>query len=361
MKKADIITIHVGSNFGSILQAIATFVTFRKLNVEPVIINYIPDRVTYAYYWQSSFKSIISLFKRTLMFPNFVANKIIYGKYLRRHVRLSSAIYSKDDFVKKCPKADYYITGSDQVWNSKHNQCLNTRYFYDGINGIKIAYASSFGVEELGKNEYLKMQHFLSGYKTISVREDSAVKIIKSMGMNATHLLDPTFMLSKAEWTSYIKKRVINEDYLLIYTPYNVVDKDCIFSFARHIARQKGLKIVTFSWTYFIDKDADITIRYADPGKFLSLMEYADYVITNSFHGTAFSINLNKQFSVFMPNAFSTRIDSILKLCRLERRLVSTNWKLENTYTDFIDYQKINNFLLKERIKAINFLKDSLS
>ena len=103
---------------------------------------------------------------------------------------------------------------------------------------------------------------------------------------------------------------------------------------------------------------ADITITYASPGDFLSLMYYANYIITNSFHGTAFSINLNKQFSVFMPSAFSTRICSIIDLCGLDERIVSNGFEVEKIYKQ-IDYGPINSILEREREKSIGYLKNA--
>ena len=154
--------------------------------------------------------------------------------------------------------------------------------------------------------------------------------------------------------------RRIKEDYLLIYTPYNTVDKQAIFEAAYAIAKEKNLKVVTFSWDWRKDKMADQTIRYANPGDFLSLMHYATYVITNSFHGTAFSINLNKQFSVFMPAAFSTRISSIIELCGLQNRMVLDNFSIGQA-NEVIDYTTVNEVLEVERKKSINFLKQALS
>ena len=188
----------------------------------------------------------------------------------------------------------------------------------------------------------------------------NAKQLIESMGFEATHLLDPTFMLNKEDWKPYMSKRMVKEDYLLIYTPYNTLDKKAIFDAARKIATKQGLKVVTFSWDWRKDKMADKTIVYANPGDFLSLMHYASYVLTNSFHGTAFSINLNKQFSVFMPSAFSTRISSIIDLCGLGGRLVLDKFDVDKA-NEGIDYISVNNILDKERNKSIEFLKKAFA
>jgi hypothetical protein len=155
-----------------------------------------------------------------------------------------------------------------------------------------------------------------------------------------------------------MSKRKVKENYLLIYIPYNTLDKNGIFDFARKIAKERGLKVVTFSWDWRKDNMADETITYATPGDFISLIHYADYVVTNSFHGTAFSINLNKEFSVFMPSAFSTRISSIIDLCGLRERMVTGEFKAEKISSP-IDYILVNSILDKERTKSIEFLKQA--
>lgn len=357
MKSVSFITIHFGANFGSVLQTIATSRILKDLNCKVTCINYIQDRWT----WNAYFKvrNPFRLVKRILNSPIEYANRHIYQSYLEKYVELTPKIYRRN-FFKKCPKSDFYITGSDQVWNSKHNQGVDTIYYFNNIEAKKVAYASSFGQEQLDEKEYDSVKQLLSSYNHISVREESGKKIVESMGFHAEHLLDPTFMLNKDEWQEYMNPRRIKEDYLLVYTPYNTVDKQAIFEAAYAIAKENNLKVVTFSWDWRKDKMADQTIRYANPGDFLSLMHYATYVITNSFHGTAFSINLNKQFSVFMPSVFSTRIRSLIELCGLQNRVVLNAFSSEKA-REVIDYTSVNEVLEAERKKSIDFLKQALS
>ena len=361
-KKAAFITIHVGANFGSVLQSIATAEVINSLGVEPMLINYIPDRVTYRRTFKNIFSGLVPFIKNMAFLPNTIRNKRIYGSFLKKHCRTSSPIYDNDDFAAKCPVADYYITGSDQVWNSKHNEGFNDRYYFAQTpdHAVRISFASSIGETELSEEHTARIKSLLNRYKAISVREVSAKHLIEGMGLQATHLLDPTFMLNKEGWEPYMSQRKVKEEYLLIYTPYNTVDKKPIFDAARKIAKEKGLKVVTFSWDWRKDKMADKTITYASPGDFLSLMYHADYVVTNSFHGTAFSINLNKQFSVFMPSAFSTRITSIIELCNLQDRMVFDRFELEKAKTS-IDYSRVNKILDIERAKSIDFLKKAFA
>lgn len=359
MKNISFITIHIGSNFGSNLQTIATAQIFKMLGFNSVVVNYIPPRVTYKRFWQRAFSSPLKFCRSIIVLPLFCINKHIYNSYLAKHCNVSKPIYAEDDFVSKCPKADYYVTGSDQVWNFKHNEGLDTHYFFDGIKGKKIAYASSIGMDKLSKEEQLSLKKYLKIYDAISVREASAKEQLQELEIEATHVLDPTLMLNKEQWSKYISKRIEKDKYILVYLPYNIIDENVIYKTIRNIAKQKQLKVVTFSWTYFTKRKADKTYRFCNPSDFLSLMYYADYVVTNSFHGTAFSINLNKQFWVYMPSKFSTRVKSLLDLCKINNRQLTDEIDTKNI-NEVIDYTDVNNILNNERQKAFDFLQNAL-
>lgn len=363
MKKIAFITIHIGANFGSNLQTIATNEVLKKLGCDPVCINYIPPRVTFKRFSNLGQVSLIRRMARLILkiyyFPLFIINRRIYRIYLEKYCHLSKPIYNSDDFRIKCPQADYYITGSDQCWNFYHNEGYDGHYFFDGIEGKKVSYATSIGSSELSEEEISIFRKYLSEYKALSVRESSAQQILQNLGFKVEHLIDPTLMLTLNEWQPYMSKRLINGNYLLAYLPYNIVDKSLIFKTIRIIADKMNLKVVTFSWNYTKDKYADKTIRFANPGDFLSLMYYAEIIVTNSFHGTVFSLNLNKVFWVYMPSSFSTRIESILKMCGLENRLLEDVIE-EERLDEAIDYSDINEILGKERVKAESFLKKAL-
>lgn len=360
-KKVAILTIHVGINFGSVLQTIATSEIIKRLGFLPIIVNYIPERATLRRYIRGAFSSPVKLLWRTIFLPVYLKNNSVYRNYLQRHVELSAPIYDSDDFTELCPMSDAYVVGSDQVWNSIHNEGFNGRYFFEGIDtdSPKIAFCSSFGRNSIDEEEQSKVRSLLSGFKAISVREDSGVNILRDMGIEAGQLVDPTFLFTKEDWTAYASPRIEKNPYVLIYTPYNTVDSSIIYRAARRLADNHGLKIVTFSWTAKRDSRVDRTAVFANPGDFLSLMLYAKYVITNSFHGTAFSINLNKQFWVFQPSAFSTRIESILNLTGLKDRMLTG--ELTDNHEERIDYDKINAILDSERLKSIDFLKKALN
>lgn len=365
MKTASLITIHIGSNFGSNLQTIATCEVLKSLGIETTVVNYIPPRVSsrhpYKAMYQTSFPKMVW---RTLLIPFGWQKQRIYRKqfvdYLASYCKVSEPIYAEDNFASMCPKTDYYITGSDQVWNVTHNQGIDTHYFWEGISGKKISYASSIGNATLSEEEKLLYPRFLAEFKAISVREDSAKQSLHELGFDSEQLVDPTFMLDRFVWEKYASPRLVKEPYLCVYLPYNIANKDIIYSTVRKIANIKRLKVVTFAFTNKKDKYADQTFCNVNPSDFLSLMRNADFVVTNSFHGIAFSINLNKQFYAYMPSGFKSRLVSILELCGLEDRALSEEIA-EDAISNAIDYGPVNRILEGERAKAIEFLKKALS
>ena len=94
------------------------------------------------------FSGMFSFVKKAINLPNFARNNRVYGSYLSRYCIVSSPIYDKDDFAKKCPIADFYVTGSDQVWNSKHNEGFNDRYYFAQLpeEAVRISFASSIEI-----------------------------------------------------------------------------------------------------------------------------------------------------------------------------------------------------------------------
>lgn len=359
MKSASYITVHVGFNFGSKLQAVATSEVLKKVGYEPTCVNYIPPRVAHQRYWKRARKSPVKLLRRILFYPILLLTERNFDGYLRKHIRLSKPFYAQDNFNENCPKADVYISGSDQLWNCKHNEGNDKHYFFDGIEGTKIAFSSSFGMTSLPVDYEQYVRNQLLKYKAISVREQSAVDLLNRMGIEATHVLDPTLMLHKEDWKPFASRRLVKDKYLFVYLPYNIKDKDLVYQSVRKIADKNGLKVVSYSDNIIRDKYSDKTIYFVNPGDVLSLLLHADVVVTNSFHGTAFSINLNKQFWVYMPSKFSTRITSILDKCGLNDRLLET-LITHNQMDSYIDYTKVNVILNGERTIALDFLKKAL-
>ena len=201
----------------------------------------------------SSKKSFISkLIYIILKCFSISIKKVVFGRFIRRNLNLTRKKYiSYNDLKNDIPKADVYVTGSDQVWNSKYNEGIDRGFFLEFVPNKyrRISYASSFGKEKLDEIEFEETQKLINKYSAISVREDTGIEILNKLGyLNSTCVLDPTLQIKKEDWMLLSKKRVVKEKYLLLMLLYN--EDNGGTEYAKIIAKRKGLKIVKLSWEY---------------------------------------------------------------------------------------------------------------
>lgn len=359
--KISIITLHRVFNYGSVLQTYATQETMKNLGFETEIIDYIPKD------WQTKqllfckpkctgfIKSRIYMFLRSF---SILLKEKTFWNFLKKNLNMSKTYKSYEELLKNPPKADIYCTGSDQVWNSDFCHMDKSFYLQFGDKNTKrIAYAASIGNTELGKKEEEIVSEYLKDYSHISVREDAAVNILDKMGYPSTCVIDPTLQLEKENWLKLASKRLVKEKYLLLMLLYN--EDNNATEIARKIADEKGLKLVKISWELKKPHMVDILMTHRPVGDFISLVHHADFIVTNSFHALAFSVNLNKQFIAIKRNEHNSRLESLLKLTNLEERLVDLKYDKEIT-DKTIDFDPINKILNTERKKALSFLQEAL-
>lgn len=200
--------------------------------------------------------------------------------------------------------------------------------------------------------EYKK---YLVQYDNIAVRENTAVKILREINIDAKQVLDPTLLIDSTEWVKYIKKdKKETEEYILIYQIHN---DHKLNQYAKKFASKTKLKLIRVSPILHQIKRGGKFVYLPDISEFLSLIKNAKYLITDSFHGTAFAINFNTQFIEILPNTgTSSRNQSILKLTELEDRVLTD---LEDfSYIDSqIDFSKVNKIIQKNREESIEYLK----
>lgn len=365
MKRISVITLHNVRNYGSALQTLATQEVFERLGCEVDFINFVRewevsgkkqiDR------WCEGFSPIKKLAYAIALTPSLAKQDKVFRDFLRKRIHLQEKAYTTPEDFKHFPiEADIYCTGSDQTWNSGWNKGVIGAMFLDFVpdDVKKISYAASFGKDKLDDWEKEETRLLLKRYTAISVRESSGVGICNSLGINgATHVLDPTLQMDKNFWLRHMGKRIIKEPYVLIYQLNSNPDFD---RYAKEFARRKGLKLVRFCWRYDQIAKAGRPIVIPPVEDFVSAIYYADYVITDSFHATAFSINMNTDFISIYPHEYGGRIDSILRLTHLERRHLKS-------YDDFslvnekpVDFSETRQILEKEREKGWVFLRNAI-
>ena len=360
MQKIEIITLHYIKNYGSVLQTYATQKKFELMGYECEVIDYIRPNAEEKEELKSglgrknfgSNKLIKYIYIMTKKLENKKKNKI-FNEFLDKYINLSKHYSSYEELENNPPVGDIYCTGSDQTWNSEYNGGILPAYYLQFVpKGKKrIGYAGSIGMDSIPQNEVEVFKEYVRGYDAISVREDAAKKILNGFGItNVQHILDPTLILSKDEWKALIAPRFLSEKYILIY---KLNDNELMEKYAEYLKKITGCRIIRMSYYLNHYKYNGKMVYTPKVECFLSLINNAEYILTDSFHCTAFSLNFEKEFFVFQPGKYNSRIQSILKLTKTEHRLVST---LEQKIKD-IDYDNVREILNSEREKATDFIK----
>lgn len=358
-RKIGIITYHRAINYGALLQVYALQKKVKELGAKCVVLDYRNKRLENRHKKRrlSDCNNMKDIMKFLLLSKNQNAKHEKFRKFARKYFVLSNPLYSVDDLIKIQDEYDKFIAGSDQVWNHKING-MDTTYFLDFVSdrSKKTSYAASFGVSCIPSEFKQKYSHLLKEFDLLSIREKQGADIIKELlSKEVQVVLDPTLLVTKEEWYNLAEETNSNKSkYILVYA---FGGSKYIKDFAENISKETGYKIIWLSNTY----KRRISIKYkksAGPEEFLGLFKNAEYIITNSFHGTAFSINFNKQFFTEMlpeTKGVNSRLEDILELFGLEDR------KLDgcdaNVIHKRIDYHEVNRKLEAERKKSIALLK----
>ena len=354
MKKVAVLTLHYIRNYGSVLQTYATQYMFEKMGFDVKIVDYVRSNAR---------AETVTKGRSTLKKTTYAGLKAIEDyfrarvciDFLERYVRLTKQYENYQELVVEPPQADIYITGSDQTWNSEYNGGVLPAYYLDfAPEGCKrIGYSVSIGMDSIPDEEKAQIKAYVDEYSAISVRERHAKTMLEELGYpHVEHVLDPTLVLNRDDWKPLIAKRTISSKYILIYK----LNKNPVLeAYARMLAKKTGCKIVRI--TYWLSNlfHGGKGVFCPEVGEFLSLIDNAEYVLTDSFHCTAFSLNFHKKFFVFYPGKYSSRLQSILELTGTKHRVV----KGIADHPEEINYAYVDEVMLCERKRIAKFIKEN--
>lgn len=346
-RKIGIFTFHNVYNYGAILQAFALNSYLNNKENDCRIVNYNSKVLMEPYkLFQTIDKNINIFLKQLIICPLIIIKNFKFKRFIKKYIKTTTKLFYREDVEKEILNFDYIITGSDQVWNTDITKSDQDIYLLDfNYNITKMSYAASFGKEKIKdeEKEYIKKQ--LSTYKNIGVREKSGIRILEEIGINnAVEVLDPTFLLSKEEWINSLNLKKNDKKYILLYM-LGINDK--LIQLAKRISQKMEIPIITFDYKKKNNK------YLSDPKDFVKLIYNAEIVLTNSFHGLALSIILNKEFWVTLNENRNTRIINLLEKLNLSNRIVED---IEKISKKEIDYLNVNKILEKEIEKSKNFL-----
>lgn len=359
-----VITRHAPSNYGSLLQSIATNKAIERLGHQSLIIDYKrKDERGFRKVWTEARRKSGNPLKQCLYAViRYPIERLAEKRFDRMRVQyLSMTELCSTHKDLENLQADVFMTGSDQVWGPMVNGTFDAVYFLNFVHsGKKVSYAASFGktvFEQVVVNQYKKM---LASYDKIAVREDSAVELLKSWELDNCigQVLDPTLLLTGDEWRAFFHlENAVCKPYVLIYQLHN---DPKLSEYAKSLAMAMGMELVRVNPFFHQASRGGRFVCCPDVSVFLNLINESSMVVTDSFHGTCFAINLNKQFVEVLPNnSTGTRNQSILKLTGLSNRIVTDFDDFSIVYKS-INYDQVNEILNNERTKSIAVLKDLL-
>ena len=245
------------------------------------------------------------------------------------------------------------VAGSDQIWN--YNLTGDDYFYfldYSKKHSRKAAYAASFGLSEIDGKYHEDLRRLLADFDALSVREQTAAALIKEIcGLDVPVVVDPTLLLTKEQWEALAAPRTADGDYIFVYTVFN---SERLWQFAADLSKKTGLPVKTVSYSRLHRHEATYSFT-AGPAEWLQYLLDARYVVTNSFHGFAFSLNFQKEFFFELPPE-SSGVGS--RLADLARRYGLTGRELTNADMDETpDFTQASRLLEEDRRRSVEFIE----
>lgn len=356
--KIGVVTLPFHTNYGGILQAFALQTILKRLGNEVFFVRRSKEKVCIGTLIKDIVKDVFCFLMPvkiipTALFPYY--NKRHFRSFIKRRIQ---EYYLQSNRINSF---DTLIVGSDQVWRSWGDNWDLMFYFLDFAKGWetkKISYAASFGVNtwSFANDTTEKIKSLLSTFDAISVREIDAVSLVKEkLNLDAEWVLDPTMLLTKEDYKKELRLSLGVKKKLITYILDNDEKKQCIIDY---VSRELNCLPYDIGKTRVIENKTE---PFPSIESWLEHFIETDNVITDSFHGTVFSINFNKNFIV-LSNHFrgQSRILSVLTMFGLENRLVTNMKEAEEALKTPIDWTIVNMKLERERNKSIEFLKSSI-
>ena len=365
-----------GANYGTILQAhaLAEYINEQGYNV-----NILKSANSWQYYFLH-FSALCDRIKRKIERRKsasveetndeaFVDNLArIFDEFRNKYFKYLE-LRTFEDLHNVSKKYKTFIVGSDQVWNPYHYHPIDFLDFVNSKKAKKVSYSPSIGVTEIPTNLRMKYKHYLRDYSAIGVREYDAALALKELSpVEVTVNVDPVLLLNSEKW------RIISENYpniaikdLKYVLCYFVGKNKQYLKFVSAVSKRMGYKILLIPMhktDYNYQSDSITVLDNVNPNNFLALIECADYVVTDSFHASCFSIIFKKEFYVLKrfsdsdPQSENSKINNLLKWLKLDDRLVDSGKEIN--YNHKIDYSKVYKLLEKRINSSKEFIKRSL-
>lgn len=360
-------------NYGSIMQAFALQNKIIELGYNNHIINYVPDKIEkLAFFCNSSarFVTLNNKIESRKIQSKFLSAKEIkekndkFNKFYEESFILTKQISRQKDMDSLNDEYNTFLCGSDQIWNPNYfKECNFLNFVSDSAK--RIAYAPSVGTTQLTEKERNRIKPYLKHFDRISVREESSKKLIQDIVDEPVQVVcDPVFLLSKEMWIKKMQLTEANEKYILCYFLGDNPQYKKVVEYLKETLKINVKIIPTNTFGYEMGFDIEKTVG---PKDWINLLYGAEFVLTDSFHATAFSVIFNKDFYVLKrfadtsSKSQNSRIYHLLDMTGLRSRI----WEDDN-YSNIGCIQKelwekVNQRVSEQRNLSSAWLEKSLS
>lgn len=367
-------------NYGSILQAYALQYYLRKLGHDAEIIrykktNYLKQAIRLLYFpllratVNAKWKNIYcKFFKRQVYKKVLVTREKTFAEFVKNNIYFSRLYIGRRDLIASTDEYDCFVLGSDQVWNPMNlgGDFFTMTFIPDNIN--KITYAPSFGVSTIPRSQKNKTALYLKRINHLSVREAAGINIVKELtGRKAIQVVDPTILAGRELWDKTKKESIIKEKYIFCYF---ISTNTNYREFAKQLSHKTGYKLVTIphidEYVEADDNYGDIVPESVGPLEFVNLISNAQYVCTDSFHGTVFSVMYEipfftfSRYSIETTDSTNSRLNSFLDMISMMDRLRNETDTVSDEDLCRMDFSNAKKELEINREKSIQYLKHAL-
>lgn len=300
---------------------------------------------------------VIRTWKHLLVAPFVALNRRMFVEFEQEHMHYAET-HRISDFVELNSITDAFVCGSDVIWNPDLNKNIDA-FYLNFATKYRFSYAASFGKSEISENTRRKVAQYLPAFNSLSVREKSGIDIIQnSIGFTAQIVCDPVFLVDRNEWEEIIRKEISKKKYIFVYITHL---SRPIERFLERLKHSTGLNIV---YAANGPKQAlkQGLFQVQTPDKWLQLLHDAQYVVTNSFHATAFSVLFHKKFFTVVngekSKGINVRMYDFLSTIGLTDRIFSEI--PEELDLSEINYRDIDPKIEAIREKSLEFLRENL-
>lgn len=366
--RTGIITFHCADDFGAMLQAYGLLKWLHLQGIDAELVKYDPFYMTGRYWWipyipakrvNTVILGAMRGFRRNLNIWKKIRNQKRNMKEFRRKYLEVRGVRFWWTWQLRFLKYDCYVLGSDQIWNPEITYGVRKAYFGAFQNKYKkrvVAYAASIGGEENDRKYDAEFGECLKSVDVISLREQlSAPYIEKRFHRKTVTVTDPVLFLPQEQWQE-IETDVKENGFILFY---ETEQNPSMRAYASRLSADKNLKVIELKYRK-VRHDKVFQVDYsAGPSEFLGYIHKAAYVITNSFHATAFSIIYKKQFVTFLHKSRGARLSNLLGLLELNSRMADGNEAID--IDQYIDWSQVEMHIKQLTAQSGSYLLNNLT